>query len=85
MIEAPKWAKDAVPTTRGWAKGNEVLIVRKFSQEEINEWYAAQAPEPKVTVQPVDPLPELTVDDPVIEEVTPTPLKATKVKKKTVL
>lgn len=94
MIEAPKWAKGAVPTSRGWVKGNEVLLARKFTQEEIDEWYAAQAPK---KVQPVAPKPEPVVSgtvvetvivDEVVEEVTPAPYttlttpKTTKVKKK---
>lgn len=79
MIEAPKWAKGAVPTTRGWTKGNEVLIVRKFTQEEIDEWYAAQAPKPELVVESVV---EPVVEEIVVEGDTSAPLKATRVKKK---
>ncbi len=58
MIVQPSWAKDAVPTPRGWAspKG-ELLKSGKISQSEIDEWNAktkgvaaAPAPAPKPEV-----------------------------------
>ncbi len=51
MIKRPAWAKDAVPTERGWVRGKELLTCRRHTPEEIAEWYAAQ--EGKIEKAPV--------------------------------
>jgi hypothetical protein len=38
MIQPPKWCKDAVPTTKGWVKNGELLVSRKISQSDIDEF-----------------------------------------------
>ena len=45
-IKPPAWAKGAHPTTNGWMKGRELLVARKISQAEIDEWNGI-APAPK--------------------------------------
>lgn len=48
-IKPPAWAKNAVPTLKGWKhpKRNEILVNKKFTQAEIDE-YLGVKPEPKV-------------------------------------
>jgi len=46
-LKPPAWAPDAVPTTRGWARGNEILVARKISQAEIDEFFAPAVTETK--------------------------------------
>lgn len=55
-ITPPKWAKNAVPTLRGWChpKTGELLKSQSISQYEIDEWYNVG----------------LDVAEPVVEEVT---------------
>jgi hypothetical protein len=42
MIKPPKWAKGAYPTTRGWMRGNELLISTRISQADVNEWHTPE-------------------------------------------
>ena len=53
-IKPPAWAKDAIPTAKGWKhpKRNEILVNKKFTQAEIDE-YLGVAPAPKPTPEPV--------------------------------
>lgn len=51
MIKRPAWAKDAVPTERGWVRGKELLTCRRHTPEEIAEWYAAQGQTEVKTVE----------------------------------
>jgi len=58
MIEPPKYQKDAVPTLKGWKhpKRREILVSKKFTQEEIDEYLNAQKkpkakPKPKPKVE----------------------------------
>lgn len=39
-IKPPAWAKDAVPTPKGWKhpRRNEILLPRKFTQDQIDEY-----------------------------------------------
>jgi hypothetical protein len=86
-IKPPAWAKDAVPTLRGWKhpKRNEILVNKKFTQAEINE-YLGIKPEPKVApvvenkpkrtrkpkvqeVAPVEETIEVLPEEPVVEDV----------------
>ena len=55
MIEPPKYQKDAIPTLKGWKhpKRREILVSKKFTQKEIDEYLNAQKkpkakPKPKV-------------------------------------
>jgi len=43
---APKWAKGAVPTSRGWERNGEILIARKHSAADLKAWEEANAPKP---------------------------------------
>lgn len=71
MIEPPKWAKDAVPTPQGWKHPNrkEILLKRKFTQEQIDAYMAAKdwtpPPAPEVKVEPV---PAVVEEVAVVEE-----------------
>ena len=64
-ITRPGWCRGARPTPRGWYKGREKLLARKFTEQEINEWYAAnpsedhREPTPQVLTEtmPVEPTP----------------------------
>jgi len=58
MIMRPSWAAGAVPTARGWMKGNELLKAIKFTQAQIDEWHAAQNP-----VKPVEALTKKELDE----------------------
>ncbi len=48
MIQAPAWAKDAIPTPRGWVRkpGGELLKSQKISDAEIAEYVGVSAPAP---------------------------------------
>lgn len=59
-ISPPKWAKDATPTLRGWVIGNELVISRRHTQQELDEYFGGSA----------EPEPAPVVDEPVVEEVT---------------
>ena len=54
MINGPK---DCIPTLSGWQREDGRIMVKwPFTQEEINEWNAAQAePEPELLVE-ADPI-----------------------------
>ena len=66
MIEAPKWAKGARPTPKGWMRGNELLKSQKISQADIDAWNESRNPkkvvpvkakvEPPKPVEPVEPV-----------------------------
>ena len=43
MIKAPKWAKGAHPTIRGWERNGEVLLSRKHTEAQLKEYYDAEA------------------------------------------
>jgi hypothetical protein len=80
-IEAPKWTKGAVPTTRGWMQGKELVKAMKISQVDIDAWHDARKPKPKakakapkkapVNIEPVGG-PNIT-EAPKIEPVVVTP------------
>ena len=62
-IKPPAWAKNAIPTTKGWKhpKRNEILVNKKFSQEEIDEYLGvAPAPEPAPEPESVVSAPKRT-------------------------
>ena len=48
-ITPPNFQKDAIPTPQGWRhpRTNELLVSRKISSEDINEYYGIK---PEVTV-----------------------------------
>lgn len=50
-ISPPNFQKDAIPTPQGWRhpRTNELLVSRKISADEINEYFGA-APTPPVQV-----------------------------------
>lgn len=51
IIKAPNWCKDAVPSSRGWVNPTtgEVYVSTRFSQEQLDEYNAAQNPTLKRT------------------------------------
>jgi len=63
-IQPPKWAKGAVPTSRGWVRNGEVLVSKKFSQKQIDEFWGVE------TAAPVE-----SVEAPVVEEPAPQMLR----------
>lgn len=74
MLKAPAWAKNAIPTEKGWVspKG-ELLVARKHTDRQLIEYWNLQknstpAPKPAPIQEPA-PIIEA---DPVIEEAAPT-------------
>lgn len=49
-ITPPNWAKDAVPTSRGWVKNGELLVARKLSEADIAEYLGEGKPAAKPTM-----------------------------------
>jgi len=85
-IVPPKYAKDAIPTRSGWVspKG-ELLVSRKFTAEQIDEFYGVApvqitevAPElaPVVEPEPVQQLNEAPVNNTSLNDMTKPELKA---------
>ena len=79
-ITPPKYAKDAIPTRKGWVspKG-ELLVSRKFTAEQIDEFYGVSpvqitevTPEPA----PVQQLNEAPVNNTSLNDMTKAELKA---------
>lgn len=76
MLKPPSWAKNARPTTRGWvdSKTGELLISRKHSDREVEEYYIAKADTPVSASAPApapapEPEPIIEADpEPVVEE-----------------
>lgn len=73
MISPPNWAKDAVPTTKGWVRGRELLKSQRITETEISEYmgtkstpvYLSEAPSHKpvaemTTAEVSDIIAELT-------------------------
>lgn len=53
-LTPPHWAKDAIPTPRGWVKNNELLVSTKISQADIDVYYGVnQEPVVEVLVEPI--------------------------------
>ena len=66
MLKPPAYAPNAKPTTRGWVdhKTGELLVSRKHSERDVEEFYIAKAGAPAPAPQPIieaDP-------EPVVEE-----------------
>ena len=85
-ITPPKYAKDAIPTRKGWVspKG-ELLVSRKFTAEQIDEFYGVTpvqitevTPEPAPVVQtaPVQQVNEAPVNNTSLDDMTKAELKA---------
>lgn len=71
MITPPKYAPNAIPTRKGWVspKG-ELLVSRKFTAEQIDEFYGVSPVQitevtPVVEPAPRDGHPEMLVEAPV--------------------
>lgn len=84
MLKPPAWAPDAKPINRGWIHHltGELLVSRKHSDREIEEYYIAKAdvaspphdpaPAPEPTPEPIieaDPEPEVEATAEVLTEV----------------
>lgn len=58
-ISPPRWASNAIPTTKGWVVGKELVKAQRFTPEQVNEFYGKQSPEPVIQAPaPVVPAPE---------------------------
>ena len=76
MLKPPAWAKNAKPTTRGWVnpKTNELLVARRHSDREVEEYHLAKANEGVATPTPMPepapaPAPIIEADpEPEVEE-----------------
>ena len=60
-LTPPNWCKDAVLTTRGWVhpKTNELLIARKITTKELNEYKLSKETKvetPVVIVKELEPV-----------------------------
>lgn len=58
MIRAPKWAKGAYPTTRGWVRDGELLKSQKISQSDVDAWGKEEVAVPAAP-RSVEPKPEM--------------------------
>ena len=74
MLKPPSWAKDAVPTERGWInmRTGELLISRRHSAREVEEFYITKADAPAPAPAPIQEPAPIIEADPVIEESAPT-------------
>jgi len=64
VIKAPKSCANAIPTKLGWKHPtrNEILVKRKFTQAQIDAFFAAKDHIPlKAKKAQVEPLPEVTI------------------------
>lgn len=54
-LTPPTWAPDAVPTTRGWVRGRELLKSQAISQADIDEYLGVgeevQSPSPTMLTE----------------------------------
>lgn len=66
MIKPPNWCKDAKPTQKGWMKNGELLVAKRFTQQEINEYNGvANKPEPVVVEEVTIEEPQMLTEAPV--------------------
>jgi hypothetical protein len=72
MLKPPSWAKNAIPTEKGWTspKG-ELLVSRKHSQRQLIEYWNFQKNDVPAPAPIQEPAPIIEAD-PVIEEAAPT-------------
>ena len=75
MIIQPIWARDSVPTRRGWMRGTELLKAQQITQEQLDEYNAFHYPEESIT-EPVEEIAEVEEETPT-EEVEETPEEET--------
>ena len=69
-ISPPRWASNAIPTSRGWVVGKELVKAQRFTPNQIAEFYGKPEPEQVTPVaEPVLQAPENPVvimdDEPV--------------------
>ena len=81
-IAPPKYAPDAIPTRKGWVspKG-ELLVSRKFTAEQIDEFYGVSPVQitevtPVAQPAPVQQLNEAPVNNTSLNDMTKAELKA---------
>lgn len=55
MLQPPHWCKNAVPTLRGWSdpRTGELYVAKRFSQQELDEYYGVTVEEEPVVVEQV--------------------------------
>lgn len=72
MLKAPAWAKNAIPTEKGWVspKG-ELLVARKLSDRQLTEYWNEQKNNVPAPAPIQEPAPIIEAD-PIIEEAAPT-------------
>ena len=76
MLKPPAWAQDAKPINRGWIHHltGELLVSRKHSDREIEEYYIAKAdaaPASEPTPEPIieaDPEPGIVTGKPKVHQ-----------------
>ena len=63
-IQAPAFAKDAVPSLKGWhhPKTNELLKATRHSQDQLDEFFGVVVEEPALVVPTPEPVVEPIVD-----------------------
>lgn len=71
---APKWAKNAVATTRGWVVNGELVKAQKMTQEQVDQINGVTP----VVEQPVTIVPHVVESAPILE-ITPSPILETQV------
>jgi hypothetical protein len=55
-LKPPNWAKDAIPTPRGWVKNGELLVSTRITTEEIEGYYGISST-PSMATFLVEPAP----------------------------
>tara|TARA_S200002703_G_scaffold95553_1_gene82642 strand:- start:3013 stop:3387 length:375 start_codon:yes stop_codon:yes gene_type:complete len=73
MLKPPSWAKNAVPSEKGWinSKTGELLISRRHSQRQLIEYWNSKN-NVEATPAPIKEPAPIIEADPVIEEAAPT-------------
>jgi len=60
-ISPPRWAPNAIPTLRGWMVGSELIVSRRHTQQELDEFFHIEEPAPVI-----QPDPEPVVEQPTV-------------------
>ena len=73
MLKPPSWAKNAVPSEKGWinSKTGELLISRRHSQRQLIEYWNSKN-NVEATPAPIKEPAPIIEADPIIEEAAPT-------------
>lgn len=81
-IKAPAWvvAKGGIPTTKGWKhpSRNEILLPRKFSQAEIDDYLGVKPTKKKKALKPAPAIKEVQEETSEVSKVTTSNSKKSK-------